>query len=169
MDNMIYAEKGTMKTVFSQMVWKNMGANKNGWKQISKEQYDGTAPTGSDAGGEPSALQDEQKYRTLYEQGKGFEQDGKYASALQRYQAAYDIKASPSLKGKINKMAKALEDAKQDESRNELIETAKAALLENDFETAIEAYESAQEIRETKDIAEAIAEAQKKQDEAMVG
>lgn len=171
MDNMIYAEKGTMKTAFTAMVWKNMGSNKNGWVQITKEQYEGSAPTGQPTS-KPANVENEAKYRQLYEQGKGFEQDGKLADAKVKFEEALAIKSSPNLKGKINKLAKAIAEAAEAEkskaNRDELLSTAEAAMLEADFEGAIEAYEAAQELEATDDVAAKIAEAQQKLDDSLV-
>lgn len=168
MTNFIYAEKGTQKTRFTAMVWKHMGANKNGWVQITKAQYDGSAPTGKSNGKKPEGLEDEAKYRQIFDQGKGFEADGKLEDALGRYEEALALKSSPALKGKITKVKKAMEAAKKTDNRNELVQMATEALVENDFELAIESLESAQEIEKTEETAAKIEEIKKKQADALV-
>ena len=158
--NYIYARKGKMQTKFTRMVWKNMGENKNGWQEITKAEFDGKAPSGQSSKA-PAGLQDEATYRKLYDQGKGFETDEKYTEALAKYEEAYTIKPSSALKGRINKMTAAIEEQSKAGDRNELLELAEAELKVGNFEEAIEAFQSAQEIEETGQVAAKIAEAQK--------
>lgn len=167
MTTFIYAEKGTMKTKFSTMVWKHMGKNKNGWTGISKAQYEGKAPTGK-SDEKPADLADETRYRQLYDQAKGFEADGKLAEAKGKYEEALTLKSSPTLKGKITKLGKAIEAAAKNNNRKELIEMAETALVENDFETALESYAAAQEIEEMLETKNEITKVEKAQADAMV-
>lgn len=167
MTTYIYAENGTRKTRFTAMVWKHMGKNKNGWTEISKAQYEGKAPTGK-SDEKPADLADETRYRQLYDQAKGFEADGKLAEAKGKYEEALALKSSPTLKGKITKMGKTIEAAAKNDNRKELIEMAEAALVENDFETALESYAAAQEIEETLETKNEITKVEKAQADAMV-
>lgn len=168
MTTYIYAEKGGQTTRFTKMIWKNMGKKKNGWVEITKAQYEGKAPTGKATDTPPDDLTDEKRYRELYDQGKGFEKDGKFTEARERYEAALALKSSPTLKGKINKMVEAEEQEAERGNRAELVEMGDHAMAVNDFETALESYEAAQEIEQTGDVKKKIEKAKKEQADAMV-
>ena len=147
----IYAKKGTQFTIFSEIIWREMGSDKNGWEEITKAQYSAKAATEK----KPADVGNEKEYRELYERGKGFEKDGDYVRAAEEYRKAYDKKPNASLKGKLNKMNNLIEE---DANREELIEMGDTAKESKDYEGALEAYEAAQEIRETEEVTELIKE-----------
>ena len=167
MDNLVYAQKGTAKTRFTALIWKNMGKNKNGWVPISKEHYDSktvTAAPGAagNAGGE---VVNEQEYRKLFDQGKGFEADGKVQEAFAKFQAAYAIKPNNSLKGRINKIDKAIQEGK---ARAALIIAGDASIAEGDYETGLDAYEQANALAVTEDLTAKIEVAKNSQADSLV-
>lgn len=164
---MIHAQKGTMQTKFTAMVWKHMGVNKNGWQQISEEQYVGGAPSGAPTG-KPSDVNTEAEYKKLYAQGKGFEQDTNLVEALARFESAAALKPSPSIKGKIAKLKQAIAELQIGAGRAELIAAAEIAEAEGDLASAIEAYESAQEIEVTAEVGAKIVELDKKIEDTLV-
>jgi len=150
----IYAKKGTMTTKFTKTIWKNMGKNKNGWEQITFAQFTGAAPTGASSGKaapKPTGLGVETNYKKFMEQAAALINDGELATALQRYQSAYDLKPSTSLKGKMNKLGAQLEEQANAAARNELLANAESAFAEGDYDTALAGFEAAQEIEETKE------------------
>lgn len=178
----IYAKKGLQKTVFTSMIWKNMGKNKNGWAVITKEEYEGkkdevpadvkeamaannTEPTKTT---ETPTVDTEAEYKRLYEMGSGFAKDKKYAEALKKYEEALAVKETSNVKGRITKMKKAIEAEELESSRNELLETADAAVKSKDYEAALEAYEAANEMLETKEVTAKIEEVKTKQADELV-
>ena len=157
---MVYAKKGTLKTQYSDMVWKAMGTNKNGWVEVTKAQYTGDAPVAKSGGTKPAGLDNEAAYLKVYNQGKGLEKDGKLVEAKAKFVAALALKSTPNLKGKITKLTNLIEAAakaalgkddaqKAYNNRRELIDMADTALAANDLETALESYQAAQEIKAT--------------------
>lgn len=111
----IYAQKApNLKSKFTQMIWKNMGANKNGWKEITKEQFEAEGPAPAPKGGKtqtPEDVQKEAKYKEVYGQAKGLETDGEFEKAIKKFEEALAIKPNnKGLKTKINKLKQTIID-----------------------------------------------------------
>ena len=153
MHSYIYAIKDGRTARFSEFIWRAMGERKNGWSEITEAQFLGKAPNGTGGTKPPEDLTQEKKYRTLYDQAKGLEKDGKLGEALTKYQQANAIKPSATLKGIINKLTPL-----GDSGRGELVKVGDDAMAQGDFSSALEAYQSAQEMKDTPDVAAMIRE-----------
>lgn len=182
---MIYVKKGLQKTAFTPMIWKNMGKNKNGWVAISEAEYKGKEATneppkdvkeamaaantdnGKEATNEPPK-DVEAEYKKLYEMGSGLAKDKKYEAALAKYEAAQKVKDTPTVKGRITKMKKAIEAAELENARKELVTTAEVAIIDKDYEGALEAYEAANEMKVTEDVTVKIEEVKALQADELV-
>mgnify|MGYP000271213157 CR=1 FL=1 len=174
--SIIYAQRGPQLTIFSAMIWRNMGKDKNGWKPVTKEAYDALVASKLDPTKKasraftdvPEEVVKESEYQQLIAQGKGFEADGKLEDAKARFIKAYDLKNTPAIKGRITKLTKAIAKVEADAARAELVEAGDLAAQAGNYEDAVEAYESAQAMKETNDIEEKIKRAQNDQADALV-
>lgn len=183
----IYAKKGLQKTVFTPMIWENMGRNKNEWVAISEAEYKGedvinetpkdvkeamaaaNADNGKEATNEPPKEVDvDVEYDKLYKMGSGLAKDKKYEAALVKYEAAQKLKDTPTIKGRITSMKKLIEAAELENARKELVATAEAAVLDKDYEGALEAYEAAYEMKVTDDVKAKIEEVKALQADELV-
>ena len=134
-------------TFFTDMVWKNMGKNKNGW--IAD---DGSMPEIVAAAAD---VEDSAEYLKLTEQAKGLLTDGKLVESLAKYQAALAIKSNSFVKGQINKITALIET-----EFAQLVADGDAAVKTQDFETAVEKYGAALDIREDEELDEKFQSAQ---------
>lgn len=152
---MIYCKNGVLLSRFSEMVWKNMGSDKNGWVEITKDTYDTLAAdileslddTQSD--GQPKApkpagaaaakqLDSEKEYTASMARFKGLKADGLLAEALVQLEAAAKIKDSSYVKGQLTLLKKEIAAAQ------EIADLLKMGddTIQKDPDTAKEFYES---------------------------
>lgn len=197
---MVYAKKGSRKTIFKDAVWANMAPDKNDWEQISEAEYNGGAAPAKVMTEDKIAkgvieIQAEQKYTELYKRASGLSVDGMFSEALELYREAQTYKATVQVAQQIkaleaiidadtvaafvNEVAQQIKQATDeeynahiteampkeiaaDEEYNGYITEAERAYKEKDFITALQMYEAAYEIKETPEVKKLIASCTKK-------
>lgn len=146
-------------TVFTELIWKGMGKNKNGWEIDNSEDVDNAAAE--------LDLQDNGDYLARTKEGKALLEKGNLAGALAAYQAAQAVKDNSYVKGQIYKIS-ALINAElapapaapvapapavvEPTPFDVLVAEGDAAINDQDFETAIEKYGAALDIQEDEEV-----------------
>lgn len=161
----IFAKKGNLLSRFTKFNWKQLGGQKNGWEQITEQQYlnfkDSLKNLQDIEDADPLGASMESEYRKLTEQAKGFVKDGKNKDAVEKFLLAQKLKPSAWIQGQINTLKKSIEN---DESFEEFKETADKAIKDGDFIFAIEVLESALEIRKDDEVIKLLEELKQKLD-----
>ena len=116
-DHLIYVMKGDLKSQFTSTVWKNLGKNKEGWRLDPERNASNikTAPAKS-----PTVKKDlntGERYKALIAQAKGFETDGLWQKALDRYSKAYALKQTKALEKKFSDI-RGKDSRRNDKSRS---------------------------------------------------
>lgn len=140
---MIKVTKGKLKAEFTDYLWKNMGANKNGWVP-EKEGSDAVLKVAPETpvGSKPT-------YQELVAAGKESEKDGDLKLALAHYLKAFQIKDAKILGNKIEKLEKQIAIL---DSYNELVKTGKEALQTGESEQATTLFLEAQKLIDNEEI-----------------
>lgn len=166
----VYAMKGRMKTTFTETIWKQMGADKNGWVEVTQSMFESNRTLEPGKSIIPDSVNED-----LNSVKNNDTKNDKDDTVSNENNAKNDENESNSNEGdsKSNdESAKSNEgDSKQvDENSNEndrsqykeLIENAKNFEADNMFEDAIELYEQAHKLNPTKTIAKKIESLTKK-------
>lgn len=146
----VYAQKGALKSRFTEMIWNNMPKNKSGWVRVSEEM---TAEKPIVSAKNKTA--DEAKFKLLSEQAKGFEIDGKMELALSKWKEMQVLKDTAPVKKQIKKLTLLVEAEElnsQYEQYLETIEEANAAVIDEDLVLALELYQAAYSIKPTEEL-----------------
>lgn len=142
--NYIYAYNKQRNTYsrYTAFLWSQMGKDKGGWAEISKEAWQKQSGDKSSTAKplEVASTKSTAEYKTIFEQGRGFEKDGALAEALDRYTAAAEIKKTKTLTAKIDKLTTQVNQYKN------LIQAGDEAMTAEFYTEAVEAYKAAKAI-----------------------
>ena len=147
----VKARKGDMTTTFTDMIWRNMGKNKNGWTAITESDFSGVQADLKAAQANTGI-----SYKDLVARAKGLETDGVLDKALELFKQAYAVKQTKALATKIGKMEEVLETQAKVEQAQPLVEAAKQMADNEDYATAIEFLGQAAAIIDTAEIQELV-------------
>jgi len=153
MSDIIYARKGSLTTQFTRFNWNNT-KDKNGWEEISFEEYGalskmGAATTAVKANlnaKKPEETEQTEAYQKLMFEAESLKESYKYVEALAAYERAQKVKNTRSVKTRITKLKKVIQaetGEKVEESVAELmLKEANELFKSAQFEQAKEMYES---------------------------